>query len=609
MANLNSSTRLKKLYKQKEGISFPVVDTDGIVSIPASKYTDVENADDMLRVVEDDARYELLRPVLKHVEDLRLDVEEIHSYIDSAFGLDPTKAASQGPTGPQGPKGDTGSTGPQGAQGVQGPAGAKGDTGDTGPTGLTGATGPTGPTGPKGDTGATGPQGPQGIQGPKGDTGATGPQGPQGATGATGPAGSADTAAQVLAKIITVDGANSDLDADKLDGQHGSYYAAASHNHDSIYAAKENSTYYVEGTGTVSGTWLGSISGLTSYYDGLTIRYKIPVNGASTTTLNINGIGAATIYHYGTSKVTTHYPVGSVISLTYISANGGSWSKDMYYDSTDDYRIRWQNNITAGAYIHGYQLLMEGMDGKFYPVTNGGGNSTTNTVSTASFKPGGTILYYESSTDIGVNVSSGGYSLYESLYTGTMEYWSNRSTTAWATAYRPFYLVATVNSSGAFILDNSSYTSFLTQDLPTTENGKIYIQVGIMNNTSDAFRLSVDHPIYEYVDGKIRLYIPDGPVGPQGPKGDTGATGPQGIQGVKGDTGATGPQGPKGDTGATGATGPTGPQGATGATGPQGPAGSDASVSGYSGDITVVTSTKGTTATLTYVNGLLKTVK
>lgn len=73
-----------------------------------------------------------------------------------------------------------------------------------------------------------GPPGPQGIPGPPG-TGAPGPAGPPGADstvpgppGATGPAGasgSPDTAAQVLAKLITVDGAGSGLDADLLDGK------------------------------------------------------------------------------------------------------------------------------------------------------------------------------------------------------------------------------------------------------------------------------------------------------------------------------------------------------------------------------------------------------
>jgi len=77
----------------------------------------------------------------------------------------------------------------------------------------------------QGATGPTGPQGPTGLTGP---AGATGPQGP---TGLTGPAGSPDTAAQVKAKLITVDGTGSGVDADLLDGLHGSAFAPAAHNH------------------------------------------------------------------------------------------------------------------------------------------------------------------------------------------------------------------------------------------------------------------------------------------------------------------------------------------------------------------------------------------
>jgi hypothetical protein len=120
-----------------------------------------------------------------------------------------------GPTGPQGVKGDTG---------AQGPQGVKGDTGLTGATGAPGATGATGTQGPqgvKGDTGATGTQGPAGTIGPQGPQGL---KGDTGATGAAGADGSPDTAAQVLAKLITVDGAASLLDADLLDGQQGAHY-------------------------------------------------------------------------------------------------------------------------------------------------------------------------------------------------------------------------------------------------------------------------------------------------------------------------------------------------------------------------------------------------
>lgn len=91
---------------------------------------------------------------------------------------------------------------------------------------------------------------------------------------------------------------------------------------------------FVEGTGTTAGTWLGTLNGLTEYYDGLMILYKINIKGASTTTLNLNSLGAKTCYIYGTTKLTTHYPVNSIILLVYsANQNGGCWmcASNYYY--------------------------------------------------------------------------------------------------------------------------------------------------------------------------------------------------------------------------------------------------------------------------------------
>lgn len=100
--------------------------------------------------------------------------------------------------------------------------------------------------------------------------------------------------------------------------------------------------YYVEGTSTKSGVWTGSSDDITEYYYGLCILYKINVDGASTTTLNINGIGAKNIYRSGVINLTTEYPVGSVILLTYTPGPNklvdSCWmvSGDNYQDIPDE---------------------------------------------------------------------------------------------------------------------------------------------------------------------------------------------------------------------------------------------------------------------------------
>ncbi len=174
--------------------------------------------------------------------ELAVNVSDGKLYLKRVSGAETVVELGQtGPQGPAGPTGPAGATGATGATGPQGPTGATGATpahqwsgtslrfyngsawgayvnlkGDTGATGSTGA------IGPKGDTGAAGPTGPQGLAGPAGATGATGPQGPAGADG------SPDTAAQVLAKLVSVDGAGSGLDADLLDGTHASAFAKLS---------------------------------------------------------------------------------------------------------------------------------------------------------------------------------------------------------------------------------------------------------------------------------------------------------------------------------------------------------------------------------------------
>lgn len=98
-------------------------------------------------------------------------------------------------------------------------------------------------------------------------------------------------------------------------------------------ADKENSVFYIEGTGNTAGTWLGAHEGITEYYAGLSVMYKVPVAGATATTLNINGLGAVSVVTNATTAVSTKYPVGSVVLLTYTMDNGTAYWKAADYDA------------------------------------------------------------------------------------------------------------------------------------------------------------------------------------------------------------------------------------------------------------------------------------
>lgn len=103
------------------------------------------------------------------------------------------------------------------------------------------------------------------------------------------------------------------------------------------FSQKTESIPYIKGpsTDTTAGTWTGSYSGITAYTEGLTILYVPAVAGASTTTLNLNNLGAKTCYISGSNtKLTTHYPVGTPIIFTYYN-NG--WRRAEFYSTTKYY--------------------------------------------------------------------------------------------------------------------------------------------------------------------------------------------------------------------------------------------------------------------------------
>jgi hypothetical protein len=147
MANINDNIRGKKLYKEGTEGQDASKDSNGEIVVSKEKAAELDSLSDISEIFNDDGLYQANKFLLKQVEDLRADVEELHTFIKDAFGKDSSSAASKGDTGatgPQGPKGDTGargstgSTGPQGATGPQGPQGATGATGAKGSTGANG---------------------------------------------------------------------------------------------------------------------------------------------------------------------------------------------------------------------------------------------------------------------------------------------------------------------------------------------------------------------------------------------------------------------------------------------------------------------------------------
>jgi hypothetical protein len=134
MASINDNIRSKKLYKSGN-TTRAYKDSSGEIVVPSKVATEIAAVSDITELLNDHDNYTKSIYLLKEIESMRQDIEELHAFIKEAFGKDSSSAASKGD------KGDTGNTGPQGPQGPQGNTGATGATGPAGADGKNGTNG------------------------------------------------------------------------------------------------------------------------------------------------------------------------------------------------------------------------------------------------------------------------------------------------------------------------------------------------------------------------------------------------------------------------------------------------------------------------------------
>lgn len=213
----------------------PEVKTGQFVMIDTG---DVENEEDSRLYLKGDTKW-------KFISDLSSaqGIQGLSAYqVAVQHGFEGTEdewlislKGEKGETGPKGDKGDTGEKGATGERGPQGLQGERGLQGVQGEKGEPGIQGPVGPKGEQGEQGIQGIQGPQGEPGPKGESGADGApgiQGPKGDPGQKGekgdPGSDASVTKQNVEAVLTGD--------------------ITSHNHDSRYISKSNTSTYTPTT-------------------------------------------------------------------------------------------------------------------------------------------------------------------------------------------------------------------------------------------------------------------------------------------------------------------------------------------------------------------------
>lgn len=278
----------------------------------------------------------------------------------------------------------------------------------------------------------------------------------------------------------------------------------------------------VDSTST-STVFTATVPGLTELVDGTCVMLKNGVvTSASGFTLNVNDLGAKPAYSNMASatRETTIFNVAYTMLFIYDENRvaGGAWVCYRGYDSntnTIGYQLRTNSStLPAQAKFYRYRLLFTSADGKKWVPANT--STSTNATSSRSVNqtpidPFGSIVYYGTTTAIEANANVTAAQLWQQ-YTLTFGYSFNRTGAALTLAYpAPVYIKCAPQADGSAIIDD---TTPYVQSLPSSEDGKIYIFLGIAYSAT-AVEMKIEHPVYEYKDGAIRQYVnkPTLPVG------------------------------------------------------------------------------------------------
>ena len=274
----------------------------------------------------------------------------------------------------------------------------------------------------------------------------------------------------------------------------------------------------VDSTST-STAYTATIPGIYSLEDGVCVMLKNGVvTSASGFTIDINNLGAKPVYnnmatgHDSTAPTrdTTIFNISYTMLLVYSTdiVSGGGWICYRGYDAntnTIGYQLRTNSgNLPASDTGARYRLWLTSADGtKWVPISTSTSTdaTTAKTLNTRPIDPFGPIAYNSTNG----SVTSGSRPAVTTMwqqYTLTIGYSYVLSMTAW----KPVYLQATPQTDGSAVMNA------LTQTLPSSKDGKIYIYLGLAYSTT-AMELRTEHPVYWHDGTGIRIWSGAEPSG------------------------------------------------------------------------------------------------
>jgi len=189
---------------------------------------------------------------------------------------------------------------------------------------------------------------------------------------------------------------------------------------------------------------------------------------------------------------------GTNIKTLNYSSLLGSGNISVPTENDIGYTIRTSDTKVTAEKCYRYRLLFTSADGtKWVPVNTSTSTSSTatKTLNTRPIDPFGPIIYYSGysawSSDIAA-LSSQQWLQYGNITIGY-------SYVKTLTKFLPVYLKCTPQADGSVVMAD------VVQAKPTTNDGYIYILLGVASSTTE-FELQLPHPVYWHDGTGIRLW-------------------------------------------------------------------------------------------------------
>lgn len=270
----------------------------------------------------------------------------------------------------------------------------------------------------------------------------------------------------------------------------------------------------VDDTST-STAFTATVPGITSLEAGTCVVLKNGVvTSAAGFTLDINGLGA----HHVFSSMTPATDIAKVFNVNYtmmfiyrpdvtMSDVQGAWMCYYGYNTntnTIGYQLRGNTaTLPVSDTARYYKLYFTSADGSHWvPASVNSTNNYTGdrTPNQRPINPFGPIVYTSANTNYAAGENLAAATAWQQ-YVMNLGYSFGPLGTQLTTA-SPVYLKCAPQSDGSAIMDEDAP---ITQSLPTTDDGKIYIFLGIASNSTN-IELRIEHPVYYFKDGGLRLW-------------------------------------------------------------------------------------------------------